>query len=216
MSGRIVPLSAVTVSAALAANSGTNAFVLSANPLGPMPIAVVFQAAWDGGDVTITGTAIKDLGNPGSVVAYTEVVPAPVGGGTVLTTRPFATVTAASKATMGASTDTAQLKTLFPTQPPLKLGGAVAGGADIHANLLVLKSFVVSGAVEIVPLFWENDRWWVQPGGTLAIDDTMLNKSNVGRYVTIGDPTTNYHLWITGSGTLDTAYLYGKVGPLSI
>jgi hypothetical protein len=216
MSGRVIPLSLVTVSAALAANSGSNAFVLSANPLGPMPISVIFQAAWDGGDVTITGTAIADLGNPGAVVPYTEVVPAPIGGGTVETVRPFATVTAASKAAVGASANTAQLKTLFPTQPPLKLGGAVAGGVDIHANLLILKGFVTTGAVAIVPIFWEEDRWWVQPGGTLAVDDTMVNNSNVGRYVTTGDPTTNYHLFLTGAGTLDAAYLRGKVGPLSI
>ncbi len=214
MSGRIIPLSAVTVSAALAGNAAGAALTLSANPLAAQPISVIFAAGWDGGDITITGTAIADRGDPLTLSVYTEVV-ASAPGTTVETTRPFATVTAASKSAVGATANTVQLKTLYPTQKPLRLGGNVAGGDHIHANLLVLKSAVTTGSVSLYPLVWENDRWWPQPGAPLVNADTDLNKSNVGRFVTIGDPTHDYHVWLTGSGTLDVLYVSGKAGPIT-
>ncbi len=221
MSGRIVPLSLVTVSAALAANAGA-AFTLSANPIGPQPISVVFAAGWDGGSVTITGTAVdpKNVYNEDGtlrVSAWSEVVAPPlVLPGIVETTRAFATVTSASKALVGATTNTAQLKALFPTQAPIQLSGNVAGADSIHANILITKAWVVTGTVDLVPLLWENDRWWPQPGGTLTVvQGTDLNDSKIGRYVTIGDPSTYYHLWMTNTGTLGNAYLNGKTGPSS-
>jgi len=223
VSGRIVPLSLVTVSAALAANDAGSAFSLSANPLGPQPISVLFDGFWDGGSVTITGTAV-DPKNPyneaGQLVAtpWSETVSPSlvVLPAAVETTRAFATVTAASKALVGASAATAQLKALFPTKAPLQQGGNVAGAVDVHANLLILKAAVASGAIALQPLYWEEGRWWPQPGGALAVDDTMLNNSAVGRYVTCGDPTTYYTLWMTGTGSFSAAWLRGKVGPLSL
>lgn len=214
MSGRIIPLSAVTVSSALAADDAGSALSLSANPLAAQPISVIFGAGWDGGDITITGTAIVNKTDPLTLSTYTEVVRS-APGMTVETSRPFATVTAASKSAVGASTDTVQLKTLFPTKAPLRLGGNVAGGDQIHANLLVLKSAVTTGSVSLYPIVWENGRWWPQPGSPLVNADTDLNKSNVGRFVTIGDPTHDYHVWLTGTGTLAELYVSGKAGPIT-
>ena len=214
MSGRIIPMSAVTVSATLAANNAGAALTLSANPLAAQPISVIFGAGWDGGDITITGTAIVNPRDPLTLANYTEVVSS-APGTTVETRRPFATVTAASKGAIGATTNTVQLKTLYPTQGPLRLGGNVAGGDQIHANLLVLKSAVTTGTVSLYPLVWENDRWWPQPGAPLVNADTDLNKSNVGRFVTIGDPSHDYHVWLAGTGTLDVLYVSGKAGPIT-
>lgn len=214
MSGRIIPLSAVTVSAALAANDAGPALSLSANPLAAQPISVIFAAGWDGGDITITGTAIANPKDPLTLSTYTEVV-ASAPGTTVETKRPFATVTAANKSAVGATTNTVQLKTLYPTKAPLRLGGNVAGGDQIHANLLVLKSAVTTGTVSLYPIVWEDGRWWPQPGSPLVNADTDLNKSNVGRFVTIGDPTHDYHVWLAGTGTLDELYVSGKAGPIT-
>jgi hypothetical protein len=214
MSGRIIPLSAVTVSVALAANDAGSAFTLSANPLAAQPISVIFAAGWDGGDITITGTAIANPLDPLTLSTYSEVVNS-APGTTVETRRPFATVTAASKSAVGATTNTVQLKTLYPTKAPLRLGGNVAGGDQIHANLLVLKSAVSTGTVSLYPIVWENGRWWPQPGSPLVNADTDLNKSNVGRFVTIGDPTHDYHVWLAGTGTLAELYVSGKAGPIT-
>lgn len=213
MARQIIPLSAVTVSDAVAASGG--AFSVLAQPLGPQPLSVIFGAGWDGGNITIVGTAVSDPNNPTVVAAYTEVVTA-APGATVETVRPFATVVSVAKSLVGLSADTAQVKTLFPTQAPMRLGGNVAGGDTIHANLLVLKGAVVSGTVDLYPLVWENDRWWPQPGGPLTVAATDLNKSKVGRFVTIGDPTHDYHVWLANTGTLDELYVSGKAGPLSL
>ena len=126
--------------------------------------------------------------------------------------RSFVTVTSATKSAVGATANTAQLKALFPTQAPYRLGGNVAGSEQLHANLYVLKGFVTTGSVELSILFWENGRWWVQPGGPLTIADTDINKSKVGRFVSIADPSTDLILWLASTGTLDQAYLYGKMG----
>lgn len=205
---QITPLSEKDISNALAGDSVSNAFTLVDNPLCPQPISVVFDAAWDGGDVTITGTAANDRGE---IVAWSEVVAA-VAGSTVETTRAFATVTGASKATVGLSADTAQLRTLFPTQKPFSQGGPVVGGDKLHAQLYVLKATVTTGTVDLHLLFYEDGRWWVHPGGPLTVADTEINKSKVGRFVSVADPSMDLHLWLANSGTLLDAYLSGKNG----
>lgn len=228
MSGLIIPLSEVTISTTLAANSGTNAFSLTGTLLGPQPLSVIFDAGWDGGDVTITGTAA----NPQTleIEAWSEVV-ASTPSATVETTRAFATVTAAAKATVGATANAAQIMALWPTQAPIEpaavtqalfrggnvpVQGNVYGADKIKANMLILKAAVASGEVELTPIFWQNGRWWPHPGGKLTVDDTMLNKSAVGRYVSIADPSTWHHVWMKpiADGTLDKSYLTGKMGPV--
>jgi hypothetical protein len=216
--GQIFPLSEKDLSTALAANDAGSSFAGLADPLGPQPVSVVFQAGWDGGDVTIVGTAVDPIRR--EVVAWSEVVTA-VPGSTVETKRSFVTIVSADKAAVGASTDTAQLRALFPTKPPYGLKteagvvGNVAGTQQLHANLYVLKGAVTTGTVELSIIFWENDRWWVHPGGPLTVADTDINKSKVGRFVSVADPSMDLHVWLAGTGTLDAAWLYGKAGGIT-
>lgn len=204
MPGNIVPLKVVTVHAALAANAAVDFPGAFTNPPTPMHIQVVFAALWDGGDVTLTGTD-KD-GN-----ALSETV-ASAPGTTVETVRPFKTVTAAAKSTVGATANTVTLQTGYPTKGPAAQdpNGAAANGLygaiEGTATAIMLKAAVTSGAVALTLLFWEDGRWWPHPGGALAVDDTMLNKSAVGRFVT-APRKTFYCLWQTGTGVLDVTHL---------
>ena len=230
MSGQIIPLSEVTISTSLAADNVSNAFSLTGTLLGPQPLSVIFDMGWDGGDVTITGTAV----NPRTleVEAWFEVVSS-APGDTVETERAFAVVTAASKSALGATANTAQIKALWPTRAPIEpaavtqplstggfvpMQGNVYGAQQIKANMVVLKAAVANGEVELTPIFWQDGRWWPHPGGKLSVDDTMLNKSAVGRYVTVADPSTWHHVWLKpiADGEIDTAYLRGKMGPVML
>lgn len=233
MSGKIIPLSAVTVTDALAANDGGSAFTLTGNPLlGPQPLSVLFAAGWDGGNVTITGTAVnpKDPraadGTP-KLVARVEVITPPASLPAIVETSwPFGTVSAVAKSAVGAGIATAQVKTLYPTQAPQlvgfrqngiesdSIGGNVYGAMPLHANTLILEGAVTSGTIELQPIFYENGRWWpLTTASAVSIVDTMLGKSNIGRFLTAADPSTIYHVWLTNTGTFDVAYLYGKNGP---
>lgn len=231
MSGKIIPLSAVSVTNALAGNNAGSAFTLAANPLGPQPLSVVFASGWDGGTVTITGDAVdpktpRNADGTMKLVARVEVITPPaILPATVETAWPFATVSAVAKSTVGAAAATAQVKTLFPTKGPQRvgfvqngiesdsIGGNVFGSMPLHANVAILEGAVTTGTIELLPIFWENGRWWPAPGTALSVADTMLNKSNVGRYLTVADSSTEYHVWLTNTGTLDVAYLYGKDRP---
>lgn len=205
MPGNIVPLKAVTVHAALAANAADTFPGAFTNPPAPMHIQAVFQAGWDGGNVTITGTDAAGA-------ALTETITA-AAGSTVETTRAFKTVTAAVKSATGATANTATLKTDFPTQPPRADGPAYAetgvyGAIESCSTAVMLKSRVTSGAIALTLLFWEDGRWWPHPGGALAVDDTMLNKAAVGRFVT-APRKTQYLLWQTGTGVHSESHLRG-------
>ena len=65
--------------------------------------------------------------------------------------------------------------------------GNVYGAQQIKANMVVLKAAVANGEAE-TDAFLSRTGWWPHPGGKLSVDDTMLNKSAVGRYVTVADP----------------------------
>ena len=174
MSGQIIPLSEVTISTSLAADNVSNAFSLTGTLLGPQPLSVIFDMGWDGGDVTITGTAV----NPRTleVEAWFEVVSS-APGDTVETERAFAVVTAASKSALGATANMAQIKALWPTRAPIEpaavtqplstggfvpMQGNVYGAQQIKANMVVLKAAVANGEVELTPIFWQDGRWWPQ------------------------------------------------------
>lgn len=232
MSGKIIPLSAVTVTDALAGNDAGSAFTLTGNPLlGPQPLSVLFASGWDGGNVTITGTAVnpkdpRNVDGTPKLVARIETITPPASLPAIVETSwPFGVISAVAKSAVGAAAATAQVKTLYPTQAPQfvgfrqngvessSIGGNVYGSMSLHASILALEGAVISGTIELQPIFYENGRWWPQPGGALSVADTMLNKSAVGRYLTVADPSTIYHVWLTNTGTFDVAYLYGKNGP---
>lgn len=205
MPGNLVPLKAVTVHGTVAANASNTFPGPFTNPPAPMHVQVVFQAGWDGGDVTLTGTDADGA-------ALTETVTA-AAGSTVETTRAFKTVTAASKSATGATTNTATLQTGYPTKPPRQDGPAYAetglyGAIDASSTAVMVKSRVTSGSIALALLFWEDGRWWPHPGGALAVDDTMLNKSAVGRFVT-APRKTFYTLWQTGTGVHSESHLRG-------
>ena len=81
----------------LAANSVSNNFVGLVNPDVLRSISVDFPAAWDGGNITITGTD--------TVGVQTEVVTS-TPGQTIDTTKAFLTLTSITKSTVGASSQT--------------------------------------------------------------------------------------------------------------
>lgn len=95
--------SATSVAAALASNAASNAFTISASPVAPRNLRVVFAALWDGGDVTVVG---KDQFGQ----AVTETF-ASGPGTTVVGTKIFATVTSASKGAVGATANSATIGT---------------------------------------------------------------------------------------------------------
>jgi hypothetical protein len=92
------------IHAAFAGNDASNNFPGAfANPDVPRNLRVVFAAAWDGGNVVVTGT-----NQFGVVVAETFTAAA---GTTVVGLRCFATVTAATKGAVGAAADAASIGT---------------------------------------------------------------------------------------------------------
>jgi len=110
-----LPAYAAAVSAALAANAA--AAFLSLTFVGPSNIEVVFAAAWDGGNVTLTGTDAAGA-------AQTETITA-VAGSTVKGNKVFGTLTSAVKAAVGATANTARLYN----------GNKIVAGASSNAQL---------------------------------------------------------------------------------
>lgn len=117
------------VHAAHAAN-GANTFPGPiTSPSVPSRIAVTFAASWDGGNVTINGTNAA-----GATIAETVTA----ATGVVVTASYFATVTSITKATTGATTNTATIGTyddvaitgqLCRTYTPLSPAGTAASAA---------------------------------------------------------------------------------------
>lgn len=121
---------------ALAANSGTNSFTGLSNPDKCRGIQVTTGAAWDGGNITLTGTNCD-----GS--AYVETVFV-TPGSTVLSIGPFATLTAATKGTVGASADTATLG------PGNYLGLATGTRRIQTAQCVITVNNVLDSAVAVI------------------------------------------------------------------
>lgn len=93
----------VTLSDALAANSGSNNFTNVTNPDVCRAPRVTFGAGWDGGNVTLNGTDCSGAALNGIVVVA-------VANATITSEYAFLTLTSATKATVGASAATAQIK----------------------------------------------------------------------------------------------------------
>ena len=93
------PLSNSTsgLATSLAANSVSNNFVGLVNPDVLRSVSVDFPSAWDGGNITITGTD--------TVGVQTEVVTS-TPGQTIDTTKAFLTLTSITKSAVGASSQT--------------------------------------------------------------------------------------------------------------
>lgn len=105
MAVHVAPSTASTTdrSAALAANSGSNAFTGISSPGSCRELSATFGLGWDGGNVTINGSDC-------SGVAQTVVLTASAGA-TVNSGVGWSTLTSASKATVGASAATATIGT---------------------------------------------------------------------------------------------------------
>jgi hypothetical protein len=134
----------VAVHAAITGDDPTLSFNSGlTNPDMPRTLDVVFAAAYDGGDVTVTGTDQYDQ-------AITETFTA-VAGTTANGAKAFKTVTQIDKTTHGASTDTATVQTG-------NLFGVVAGsgkGAAIDSTDAV--KWETSGTIAAVVVDTTND-----------------------------------------------------------
>ena len=217
------PLIAATLHAAVA-GSDANAFPGPFEaPLCPQVVAVVTGATYDGGAVTITGTD-----GDGNVITETVT---PVINSTVETVKAFKTITAATKTTVGASADTVTLTTRFPTTGPVQLNrrrsGAMqpaeetpyttVGATELSGSLVTVKGQAVTGTIKLLPIFWEDGKWWSHPAGALEIDPAVaLNKRALGRYVTTHDSSVYYHLWLLSGNPAHVveSIIRSKAGPV--
>ena len=117
------------------ANAFPGAFT---NPGVPRNVTVTFNASWDGGDVTVVGT--DAMGN-----AQSEVI-ADNPGNTVAGAKIFATVTSASKQTVGAAAAPASIGT-----------GVILGvAADVQDDFGLLQ---MDGAAEAVTVSAANNSF---------------------------------------------------------
>lgn len=131
--------STTAVHAGYAGNNATNAFPGPfTNPAVPRNLTVTFNALWDGGTVTVTGTDQFD--------AATSEVFTPGAGTTVVGTKIFKTATSAVKSLVGASATTASIGT------GTKLGVA----ANITSAFGIL---TVDGTAEAVTVDATNDAF---------------------------------------------------------
>lgn len=90
-------------SAALAGDSATNAFTGITSAAFPAAVAIAFDAAWDGGDVTVIGE--DQFGNPRTDVLVADP------GNTVVGVVAFQKIDSASKGLVGVDPSTATLAT---------------------------------------------------------------------------------------------------------
>lgn len=108
--------SVTAIHAGYAGNNATLAFPGPfTQPTQPRLLTVTFNAAWDGGTVTVTGTDIN-----GRVL--TEVF-TPGAGTTVVGTKLFATVVSAAKSLVGASATTASIGNSYVVGAPSNIEG---------------------------------------------------------------------------------------------
>lgn len=120
------------IATALAGNNAGNAFA-GISFVGPRNIEVAFAAAWDGGNILITGTDVTDT-------AQTETITASAGN-TVKGAKVFKTVTAIAKGAVGAAADTAAPKygnktaALSGTDAQLALSGTPLEDLDVIAQV---------------------------------------------------------------------------------
>lgn len=94
------------VHAGVAASAGANLFPGPyTNPDVPRRVKCVFGAGWDGGDIALVGTDARDA-------AANETITNPgAGGGTVVSTKAYKTLTSATKGAVGASGATCSVGT---------------------------------------------------------------------------------------------------------
>lgn len=124
--------SATGVHAAVAGNAASNSFPGPiTNPAVPRNVTAVAAAAWDGGDIVVTGT--DQYG-----ATQTETI-TPVGGTTVAGVKIFKTVTSISKTFVGAAADACSVGT------GNKLG--------LGWNMLVGVLLLVDGALDATAVF---------------------------------------------------------------
>lgn len=131
--------SATAVHAAFAGNDASNNFPGPfTNPGVPRNATVTFDAAWDGGDVNVTGTDQFDA-------AQSELFTSNPGA-TSVGTKVFKTITAATKSAVGMAADAASIGT----------GTKLGAGVNIVSAFGIL---TVDGAAEAVTVDATNDAF---------------------------------------------------------
>lgn len=141
-----VPIASATtgIGASIASNAASNSVTISAQPDVPRSLQVAFAAAWDGGNIVVTG--FDQFNNP-----QTETITA-VAGSTVQGVKIWKTISTIAKTAVGATANAAT------SGPGSKLGIAY----QFSAPTTVAGILATSGVPEAST--WDQTVYAVTPG----------------------------------------------------